>query len=1451
MSKKTSRLQKEKRLKIGKKSTKTKVDNQQKITKKREIVDNQHRAPATSLISLNNNMLALLIILLMGSSVIFNYIIYTSIEKPPEATGRTVEMNIGFCLNAPPVLSENCLEGAGLNVEYYCKLDYSDRDNVSITFGDNTSIFDINNTGEILFNTSTPSYGKQIIRITIDDGSGCGNSNVSVDMELRISECIEPQWDEFKNNLTTNFSTYACWNAVQNVTIGIPNIALINYSEHYLDLNGANLDRAIDLSNNNITVHSDNLSTLNKSATNKMLFDFEILNPRIYRDDVECASPLCNIISNAGGTVVFDTAHFTTYIVKDNVILGIWDDSDNYTVTTHSNVTFFGAFIDFTNSPVTDGTCKIKINITGEEYSDYYDMVYNSTTELFEYSHYFGARTQRNYTYLVWCNNTEADTINATDFYYISNRQPVLTTIMPNETWPQNTALAGRNLDDYFTDPDGDVLTYNYTSINNIQVYIDDTTHRITLTPFPAGWYGERTIVYFAADPYGEEASSNFISLIVYPVKIPEPEKEPSGVDSGGGGGASRRDCIEQWDCTPWEICLPAGTTKRECTDLAKCGTNEQKLKITKECTYIPTCFDLIKNNGETGVDCGGPCRPCPTCNDGIQNQGEEGTDCGGPCPQLCSTCFDNKQNQGEEGTDCGGPCKPCPTCNDEIQNQGEEGIDCGGPCKLCEEYAMIEQPAAQIVKSLTRFWWILIIIILIALFIMRKRLQEAIRQSKWYTKREKEQTIKEKRHEELEKITQSEENALQKIQEIKVSYAKEDTETVTAELINAINSYIINNFGISSTEKTEQIEKSMKKVGLPKKLISAFILFFKEIQKKGYSDNRIGKQELKEYIERFEKYAKRISVKLAVRKEGEKKESFERFIRETKIHLNTSHIEKAKISYSNAMVVYKLLNHKEKAEAYPEIQQMYQKLKTAQIKDTAGKLKKTSLITLIILIIGVAGIIFWPTLYPALTGFVTYVPVGQLNIEALPPEVSITTGETVQAKIRLLNEGGQETSVFLYAEGPLEQYIGFSESIITFSQGETEKIITYTIIMPPAMEKQGITETNILARAIPKGAAGNALIGAGVAVVSKLRLIVPYSGKYAEAELVVPLFKQNEKAAFVIDVENLGEEDIIAAQAVIDIYGPLNNKLDTVKSEAYIIRKKGKKMLNVSWKAVLPPGSYNAKLTLIYDEKNTYNQATFNIEQPTAQITKPITRFWWILIVIPLLVIMPLMGNRLKKVIIILIIAATGIMFGPTLYPALTGFVTYIPNGQLSIEALPPEVNITAGEAAEYRTRINSARGPVVFTLTNDIFDIDKAGRLHFATTEDFSGQYKTYVIIDDGQDAILQRFVVNIIAENNMQEAEGVKEIEEESMTTSTSSPTTSTSISTTTSTSSSTTTPAIEEDENNSRVVESNATTAEDNNIISPAINETINETSNNERISDTTINRITENETQEEE
>jgi len=77
-----------------------------------------------------------------------------------------------------------------------------------------------------------------------------------------------------------------------------------------------------------------------------------------------------------------------------------------------------------------------------------------------------------------------------------------------------------------------------------------------------------------------------------------------------------------------WSIMALAALTLTSCSSDDDGGSTQE------------TCSDGIQNQGETGVDCGGPnCQPCmvmATCTDGIQNGDEEGVDCGG---SSCAPC--------------------------------------------------------------------------------------------------------------------------------------------------------------------------------------------------------------------------------------------------------------------------------------------------------------------------------------------------------------------------------------------------------------------------------------------------------------------------------------------------------------------------------------------------------------------------------------------------------------------------------------------------------------------------------------------------------------------------------------------------------------------------------------------------------------------------------------------
>jgi hypothetical protein len=69
-------------------------------------------------------------------------------------------------------------------------------------------------------------------------------------------------------------------------------------------------------------------------------------------------------------------------------------------------------------------------------------------------------------------------------------------------------------------------------------------------------------------------------------------------------------------------------------------GDNVEMYEFIEDVPLLPTCFDGIQNQDETGIDCGGVCEmnfgfvcpPVETCADDIMNQDETGIDYGGVC---------------------------------------------------------------------------------------------------------------------------------------------------------------------------------------------------------------------------------------------------------------------------------------------------------------------------------------------------------------------------------------------------------------------------------------------------------------------------------------------------------------------------------------------------------------------------------------------------------------------------------------------------------------------------------------------------------------------------------------------------------------------------------------------------------------------------------------------------
>ena len=201
---------------------------------------------------------------------------------------------------------------------------------------------------------------------------------------------------------------------------------------------------------------------------------------------------------------------------------------------------------------------------------------------------------------------------------------------------------------------------------------------------------------------------------------------------------------------------------------------------------------------------------------------------------------------------------------------------------------------------------------------------------------------------------------------------------------------------------------------------------------------------------------------------------------------------------------------------------------------------------------------------------------------------------KTIQLKV--INNAHKDFDAVVYAEGALAEYIIIENPTISLSKDQDSKIISYKVNLPKSLEKQGMHEAKVVVREIPKETKGGTTITASLAVASKLKVMVPYKGKYAEIKLFVTNFKQNQESNFAVEVRNLGTEDILEAYAIVNIYDPLNNKLAAITSNKAKINSKDKEILIAKWTPELGPGNYRAVATLMYDSLNTRDEKPFTI---------------------------------------------------------------------------------------------------------------------------------------------------------------------------------------------------------------------------------------------------------------
>jgi hypothetical protein len=210
---------------------------------------------------------------------------------------------------------------------------------------------------------------------------------------------------------------------------------------------------------------------------------------------------------------------------------------------------------------------------------------------------------------------------------------------------------------------------------------------------------------------------------------------------------------------------------------------------------------------------------------------------------------------------------------------------------------------------------------------------------------------------------------------------------------------------------------------------------------------------------------------------------------------------------------------------------------------------------------------------------------------------IGITPGRTTlnfepsmqkEIEFKIINNEHKAMRVLFSATGELAGYITLKtpSAIVDFSTADKEKTFTYSVALPEKLTPAGEHELRISATELPpEGTETGVQIGTIVTVTSQLLVKVPYPYKYTQISLTADKFDTNKTAGFYVEVENLGEQDLVGMQATIEILSATNQKIAIIKTDSKTITANTKAELVARWKADVNPGNYRAIATLAYDE--------------------------------------------------------------------------------------------------------------------------------------------------------------------------------------------------------------------------------------------------------------------------
>lgn len=211
--------------------------------------------------------------------------------------------------------------------------------------------------------------------------------------------------------------------------------------------------------------------------------------------------------------------------------------------------------------------------------------------------------------------------------------------------------------------------------------------------------------------------------------------------------------------------------------------------------------------------------------------------------------------------------------------------------------------------------------------------------------------------------------------------------------------------------------------------------------------------------------------------------------------------------------------------------------------------------------------------------------------------------GQTQTGTFKVINSEHKDMDIVLLLQGDMNRSISLSEVSFHMSAAEGEKAVQFTIAMPLGLSP-GEHQTDIIAVQLPgKSETSEAFVGASVAVATQIVVFVPYPGKYIDTSLEAIGPDPKGQITFVVPVISRGKLDITRIRGSVQVYGALNEEIETISTNEISLKSGEHGELVAVYTPTVPPGTYRAQATVIYDEQVVVTEKQFNVGSPVLDL--------------------------------------------------------------------------------------------------------------------------------------------------------------------------------------------------------------------------------------------------------